>query len=321
MPKFSIIVPVYNVEDYIEKCLDSICNQTFEDFEVIVVNDGTKDNSGYFIDEFAKKDKRIRSFKKRNGGLSSARNFGVKKARGAYILFVDSDDYIEKDLLKKLNTVIEKNKDLELIRFQINEVNEYTGITKKLDSTVFDICSGEEGFVKLTTNSLLEPAWAYAYKSDFFKKYNFMYASGKLHEDFGLTPYIIVKAKKMCSIDYYGYNYLIRENSIMTSASEDKLIARANDTLYHFDNLLKWIDEDKGVSEDTKKVFRSFIANVLISKSIIVPKAYLKFYIKELKKRNISKYLLSNNIPRLVKKLVIKFDLDLYINKVARKIS
>ena len=217
MPKFSIIVPVYNVEDYIEKCLDSICNQTFEDFEVIVVNDGTKDNSGYFIDEFAKKDKRIRSFKKRNGGLSSARNFGVKKARGVYILFVDSDDCIEKDLLKKLNAVIEKNKDLDLIRFQINEVNEYTNKSQKLDSTVFDVCSGEVGFVKLTTNSLLEPAWAYAYKSDFFKKYNFMYANGKLHEDFGLTPYIIVKAKKMCSIDYYGYNYLIRENSIMTS--------------------------------------------------------------------------------------------------------
>lgn len=321
MPKFSIIVPVYNVEDYIEKCLDSILKQTFTDFEVIVVNDGTKDHSDYFMDLYAKKDTRVRAFKKKNGGLSSARNFGVKKARGEYLLFVDSDDTIEPNLLKKLNQVIKKQ-EVDVIRFAINEVNEYTKKTTKLPLVTFDLCSGEEGFKKLILEKgvLVEPAWAYAYRKDFWLKNKFEYALGKLHEDFGLTPYVLIKAKTMVSISYYGYNYLIRENSIMTDPNEEKLVKRMNDLLYHFDYLVEKINETS-VSLDTKKYYHSFIANILLSKSKIVPKTYLNFYINELKKREISSYLLSNTMSRRLKKCFVRFNLKYYINKHERKLK
>ena len=321
MPKFSIIVPVYNVEDYISDCLESICKQSYDDFEVIVVNDGSPDHSDYFIKEYENKDRRIRSFKKKNGGLSSARNYGVTKARGEYLVFVDSDDTIEPDLLKELHQVIEKNENVDVIRFQINEVNQYTKKTTPLKGAIFGVCSGEEGFKQLVQNSLLEPAWSYAYRKKFFTKHRFQYAEGKLHEDFGLTPYLLVKAQTMVSIPYYGYNYLIRENSIMTSPSEEKLVQRMNDCLYHFDRLLTWIEKDKQVSQETKKIYCSFIANVLLSKSIIVPKAYVDFYIKELKKRHIGQYLLSNTFSRWCKKMMVTYSLKTYIYKVARKIS
>ena len=95
--KFSIIVPVYNVEKYLKRCLDSIQNQTYDNFEVIIVNDGSPDHSQEIIDEYVKHDDRFLSYQKENGGLSDARNYGVKYATGDYLLFVDSDDYVSSD--------------------------------------------------------------------------------------------------------------------------------------------------------------------------------------------------------------------------------
>ena len=98
MAKVSIIVPVYNVEKYIEKCLKSLVNQTLKDIEIIIVNDGTKDNSQRIVDKYTKKYDFVKSYIKENGGLSSARNYGLKYANGEYIAFVDSDDYVDKDM-------------------------------------------------------------------------------------------------------------------------------------------------------------------------------------------------------------------------------
>lgn len=103
MPKISVIVPVYNTEKYIQKCLESIVNQTMKDIEIIVVNDGSKDKSEDIIEQFIKNNKsniKIKYYKKKNGGLSDARNYGVQKATGEYIAFVDSDDYIKKDYIR-----------------------------------------------------------------------------------------------------------------------------------------------------------------------------------------------------------------------------
>ena len=103
MPKVSVIVPVYNVEKYLSKCLDSLVNQTLKDIEIIVVNDGTKDNSQSIIDKYTKKySKKIKSYIKENGGLSSARNYGLKYAKGEYISFIDSDDYVDLQMFEKM---------------------------------------------------------------------------------------------------------------------------------------------------------------------------------------------------------------------------
>ena len=111
MPKFSIIVPVYNVEEYIDDCLKSIKNQSFKDYEVIVVNDGTKDNSIKLIKENFTDD-RIKIFNKKNGGAASAKNYGIKKAKGEFIFFVDADDFIEECLLEMYNKALKEKSDL-----------------------------------------------------------------------------------------------------------------------------------------------------------------------------------------------------------------
>ena len=109
MSKISIIVPVYGVEEYIVKCIDSLVNQTYKDIEIIVVDDGTKDNSIKLIEDNFN-DKRIKIYHKKNGGLASARNYGITKATSEYLFFVDSDDYIDKNCLKEMYETIKKDK-------------------------------------------------------------------------------------------------------------------------------------------------------------------------------------------------------------------
>ena len=307
MTKFSIIVPVYNVEKYINNCLKSIESQTFSNFEVIVVNDGTKDNSQKIIDEYVKKDDRFKSFCKENGGLSSARNFGIKYATGDYLVFVDSDDTINENLLFELNEEINKNNNLDLIKYEVKIKNVTDTIEKNI---LFSYVDGEEAFKNLISSSLFVTAWSYAYRKKFWDHNNFLYENGRIHEDFGLTPFVVLKAKSVSSIDYVGYNYYIRTNSIMTSTKLEKM---ADDMLYHFDNLFDKVNTDKYISDSTIKIFNSYISNALIVKASTLSGNELDEYIKSINKRNISKYLLTDTLIRKIKKILYKINPKLYI--------
>ena len=136
-PKISIIVPVYKVEPYIHKCIDSILNQTFKEFELILVDDGSPDNCGNICDEYAKKDNRVRVIHKENGGISSARNIGLDVSNGEYIGFVDSDDYIKLDMYERLyNSCKVNNADISIIgTIEVDENGKklYEHIPDKLD--------------------------------------------------------------------------------------------------------------------------------------------------------------------------------------------
>ncbi len=310
MVKFSIIVPVYNVEKYLEDCLDSILNQTYKDFEVIVVNDGSPDNSQDIIDKYAKKDSRIKSFKKKNGGLSDARNYGVSKAKGEYLVFVDSDDSINDKLLEKVNDAIVD--DIDIVRYQVVKIENNQRTIE--ESEIFEKNSGEEAFSKLLKNSWFVTAWSAVYRKEFWIKNKFNYAKGKIHEDFGLTPYVYMKAKLVTSIKYAGYNYFIRENSIMTVNSREKVIKKNEDCLFHYDRLMEFINKDKDVSLNGKVLFKSYIANALITRiKSIEDKEIVKDYVKKLKVKKVGYNLIDDTFPRKFKKIVYKLNPYLYI--------
>lgn len=304
--KFSVIVPIYNVEKYIEKCLESIKKQTFKDYEVILVNDGTTDDSLSIVKKYLN-DSRFKLFHKENGGLSSARNYGVDKANGEYIIFVDSDDYIEYNLLQQLYDTINKN-DIDLIRYGIylDEKN----IIKTKHKT-FPRLHIKECIFDILESTLVEPAWAYCYKTDFYKKNNFRFEEGRYHEDFGLIPYIFLKANYISSIPFYGYHYVIHDDSIMTTTDKIKSDKKMRDTLYLFDELVQKINKDITIDPYLKEVMLGFLANILITRSKVIDN--LDEYIKDLNKRNISKYLISNNLSRKIKKMLVKLNLKLYI--------
>ena len=308
MPKFSIIVPVYNVEKYIKKCLDSIESQTYKDYEVIVVNDGTKDNSMDIVNNY-----NVKIINQKNKGLSEARNEGVKKAKGDYILFLDSDDYIEKDLLNELNKSLTNNPDL--VRFQIREVFE-DNTKKDYNEEPFLNKDGVEAFSILCKYHFVENAWAYLYKREFYLKNKFSFKKGAIHEDFGLVPLVIMKAKKVNSISYIGYNYLQRENSIMSEKNYEKTKKKVSDMFEHYDYLIKEINK----TELDSKIYKSFISNSLILKVCELKKDDYKKSKKRLKEKKVYDNLLENTIIQKIKKIIIKISPKLAQAIIKRKI-
>lgn len=300
MPKFSIIIPVYNVEKYLRKCLESVFNQTYKNYEVIVVNDGTKDNSMDIA-----KDYPVKVVNQKNQGLSVARNNGVEKATGEYILFLDSDDYIEKGLLKEINKSLNNNPDI--VRFQIKEAFE-DGKKIEYNEQSFTNKSGQEAFQLITKYHFVENAWCYAIKREYYFQNNFKFKENTFHEDFGLLPLVIIKAKKVNSIDYIGYNYLQRQGSIMNNKEYTKTKKKVEDMYVHYYYLL---NETKKLGFDTS-IFKSFISNSLIIKITELNDEDYKIYLKKLKNDKVFDNLLTDTLTRKIKKELLKISPKLY---------
>ncbi len=310
MTKFSIIVPVYNVEKYIEKCLNSIYSQSYENFEVIIVNDGSPDNSVDIINKYVQKDSRFKLYNKKNGGLSDARNFGVKKAKGDYIIFVDSDDYINNKTLEMINNEINKYKNLDIIRYELSIVNEKHQIVKEFKHFPFSNKNINEAFPILLKNNYLDPAPLYAVNRKFMINNNFKFSENRFHEDFGLTLKMLISAKKISSIDFCGYYYVHRNNSIMNEKRYDHIRKKAFDTLYHFDVLYAFAKKCKNISNQTLYMFNNFIAVITISKIHNLNKNDKKKLIKELKKRKITKLILDDTFKRKIRKILYSISLN-----------
>ena len=307
MPKFSIIIPVYNVEKYIDGCLKSVMNQTFKDYEVIVVNDGTKDNSMDIVKKYD-----VKVIEQKNQGLSAARNTGVKHAKGDYLIFLDSDDSWNKDLLKELSKSIKNNPDV--VRFQIQETYENSDDVKPFNEQSFEGKNGVEAFKIISSYHFIENAWCYAIRRDYYKKNKFTFKVGTIHEDYGLTPLIIIKAEKVNSIEYIGYNYLQRQGSIMSSTAYEKIQKRVGDMYEHYLFLISEIDKTKLDS----KVFKSYAANNILLKLFELNKEDYKEYLKRAKKDKIVNNLLADTLARKIKKLIVRISPRLYYEKLSK---
>ncbi|MBP3463610.1 MAG: glycosyltransferase [Clostridia bacterium] len=307
--KFSIIVPVYNVEKYLSKCLDSVINQTNQDFEVIVVNDGSPDNSQKIIYEYVEKyPDKIKGFIKENGGLSDARNYGIARASGEYIIFLDSDDYIDEHLLEKLDEKIKEDSNLDIIGYNLVDVNEnleILNITKKGKS---NILTGEEAmsFLVSEVKVCFDPACGYAYRLNYWKDNKFEFKKGIYHEDFALIPLIILKAKKVCFTDFDGYFYLQTQNSITRNTSIEKEKKSMKDHLCGYDFLVSEVEKITFKDEYSKKLFMSYISNALIFRLESIHDELKQDYRKELKKRNVMKYVMTDTLKRKIRKVLVK---------------
>ena len=212
MDLISVIVPVYKVGEYLNNCVESIVNQTYKNIEIILVDDGSPDNCPHLCDEWAEKDSRIRVIHKENGGLSDARNAGMKVATGEYIAFVDSDDLIEKEFLKNLYTAIMKY-DCDFSGCKYRKCESHCLINdNKADfhGIVYDTISGLRALID---EQIHQVVWNKLYKKDLIECIGF--EKGKYHEDEFWSYQVFARCKKYVEIDYEGYNYLQREASIM----------------------------------------------------------------------------------------------------------
>lgn len=312
MQKISVIIPVYNTERYIRKCLDSVVNQSYENIEIIVVNDGSKDNSEEIIKEYENKYKnKIIYLKKQNGGLSDSRNYGMKYATGDYICFIDSDDYIDEDLFEKLKKYIDLNYDI--IKFKLTKVDANYNVIEKVNGPVFENKSGEEAFNTLySSDVMLQPAWLYLYKKSLLQENKFEYPKGKYHEDFARTALIMLKAKSVVSTDVYGYYYYLSETSITRGNDDTKKNKRAWDMLEHYDYMLEKIKE-YNIDQNTKNNLKTYYTNNILLKLEELTNENKKKYISEIKKRKMIKNIKTKNLKQFIKRIILSININWYL--------
>lgn len=212
MDLISVIVPVYQVEDYLKRCVDSITKQTYENLEIILVDDGSPDRCGEMCEAYAKQDSRIRVLHQKNGGLSAARNAGIEAANGSFLAFVDSDDFIAGDFIEALyKALISTNSDISQCKYEY-----VTGdlITKAKEPGKIRILSGKQMLVEMYDyeGAYNVVAWNKLYKRSLFQKIR--YPNGKIHEDEATSYRLFYEAEKVAFLDRYLYGYFTSPSSI-----------------------------------------------------------------------------------------------------------
>ncbi len=213
MDLISIIVPIYKVEEYLDKCIESIVNQTYTNLEIILVDDGSPDNCPLMCDEWAKKDSRIKVIHKTNGGLSDARNAGLSVATGSYIGFIDSDDWIRSDMYELLlSNLINNNCDISVCGIQC--VSENETFINTLTPNGFHILDADQAMLSIINEDLLkQPVWYKLYRRATIEGIKF--PIGKCHEDVFWSYKAIGNASRVCVCDDLCYFYRQRNDSIM----------------------------------------------------------------------------------------------------------
>lgn len=220
MELVSVVVPIYNVEQYLDRCIQSIQSQTYENLEIVLVDDGSPDNCGKICDQYASKDQRIRVIHKENGGLSDARNAGVKIVTGKYLLFIDSDDFVAEDLVQKTVESAELNhSDIVLFdyqRLESNDTIEVCSISGIPENQSFSL----EDYPEVLFKSI--SAWNKLFSREFYMNSEIQFPVGYYYEDLGSSPKYLFAAKRITYVKEPFYNYVIREGSIMSAAKEEK---------------------------------------------------------------------------------------------------
>ncbi len=260
----SIIVPVYNAEKYIDRCLHSILNQSYTNIEIVLINDGSSDNSLKIINEYAKKYSFIKVYSHENKGVGFTRNFGILQAKGEYIVFVDSDDYIDENYVEIL----------------LNSVKNYDAVFSGYKSIT------ENGEI-ISVNALDQSEWAKykytgilgkIYKTKYLIQNKIFYPNYKVGEDLYFALLVINKGAKILTIDYCGYNYVQNSKSVTNSLIEKY------DMLPMFQDLYEKIHQD--LENDTKLFhfyIKAMLYSIILQKSILSSKEMNEMFFNTMK--------------------------------------
>jgi len=326
--KLSIIVPIYNVEAYLRKCVDSLLHQDYDNYEIILVDDGSTDNSGKLADELASQigDSRftigdfkpeIRVIHQENRGLSGARNTGIKEAKGEYVCFVDSDDYWEENVMAELMAQIKRDK-LDVLRFDYRNINEqYQEIwpnksPKKYNDFSEQVCGGDEFLNNRLGFNCYAPL--FIVRKNILIPHNndtCLFTEGIYFEDTDWTPRMLMRASRVASSSRIVYNYLWRVGSITLAVDSSKKRKLLEDKMYM---LRGFVDKSKKVVDDSWYKWQ-ISASVLSILSIISKDFFTERdqYIQQIKQLNIlpiSTYRASKN--SMVKIAIVNFSIRLY---------
>lgn len=259
--KVSIIIPVYNVEKYIEECLQSLINQTYTNLEIILIDDGSTDKSGEICDCYKKQDTRIRVIHKTNGGAASAKNIGLKIFNGDYVMFVDSDDMIDVKCIENRVLALEKN-DVDIV--QSNFINIFQDVTQVDTINLENSIYSKEGFLlEYIQNWQCALFWNKLYKREVIEGLKFV--EGRCIDDEFFTYKVIQTSTKIAIMDSYDYYYRQRRSSVMNNPSHKKKIL--NDQVEFI--YMRFLDIDK----NNKSIRNEYLEN-LVDTYLLLSKSY-----------------------------------------------
>lgn len=270
----SIIVPVYKVEIELDRCVHSLVNQTYPNIEIILVDDGSPDTCPELCNQYAKEDNRIKVVHKENGGLSDARNAGLKIATGDYILYVDSDDYIDLNSCERLlNAIDEQEVDIVVG----NAIMEKPDGEEKMLHTATPagiIYTAKEFIIKsIKAFQWYAPAWLNMYRREYLLENELYFKKGIYFEDMQMLPRVFLQANRIATIDGTFYHYVVRDNSIMTTDGRD--LKKVNDSIEIY---RQWLEMFKNIDD---KELQKYLYGILV-----------KYYISNCKVRGIEGFVI-----------------------------
>lgn len=292
MLKLSVIMPVYNVEKYLPKCLDSLTGQTLKEIEIICINDGSSDSSSEILNRYAARDNRITVINQENQGQGNARNCGINLAKGEYIAFVDSDDWLENNAFEILYEKAKKF-DADIVEFNYNEIFECSGQIKKHNYSI-KLPENKVYNYKITKKYLfgtISVSWNKIYKRDFINEYNIRFGSGRRAQDGVFAIKAKVYAQKIIFENKPLYNYNIRQSSSVNSSSSKQL-----ELFQSLADIKKFLIEEnlyKTYKSDALKDFIKTISSTYNSLPESIRPEYL----------NLSAEFLGSDYPKLIKSI------------------
>ena len=307
--KISVIVPVYNVEKWLNMCIDSILAQSYKNLEIILVNDGSTDKSKDICDSYSKKDNRVRVLNIKNSGQSVARNIGLKEAKGDYILFIDSDDYIsDKAIIEKFINILDSN-NYDFIytsycRFEDGNEEKITEILPiNLTNDEIKNKEGKDILVDLLNkNSFHHAPYLKVCRKEFILNNKLFFREGYYHEDAEWTFKVFYYAKKIFIYDKSWYMRRMRENSTITSRNESAICKKLCDRLIIADDLIKFFEKENASKVIIDDLVRMYWGDLMITRGVKE-----KYNIKKctkviastknvLNKSSVKKYLIGNKL-------------------------
>ena len=277
----SVIVPVYNVGCYVSECIESILKQTYQNLDIILIDDGSTDNSGKICDSYAKRDKRIRVIHKKNEGVANARNIGIQMAMGEYIGFVDSDDYIEKDMYEYLHEILKSNDaDISICNYKKRYTKVDTERVGESYENKITILGKEEGIKELIIDKNVKNyLWNKLYKISLFK--NLKFPDGKKMEDYAVMYKLFYGANRIVIGNDCKYVYNQRDNSILGNKNSQFYIDYLNVAIERYN----FLEKNMKFNLNKENIIKVILKIFLIKDDIV------------------SSYLKKNNIKKLCKSI------------------
>lgn len=310
----SVIVPIYNVENYLGKCIDSIINQTYRNLEIILVDDGSPDNCGEICDQYASQDIRIRVIHKTNGGLSDARNAGMRIMNGEFLMFVDSDDWLQDNCVEILYEIQKKYK-ADLVIGGVQKIEDITGnilwATKNLSPLEYEYKSNEEAMKDMFINGCA--SWARLYKKSIHE--GILFPKGEINEDEAIVLEILNRCEKVVKTNRVIYNYRFRTESITSTNWNLKKI----DWYEHCKNNLKYVEENYPKLQEVAQA-RYISSLIWVLNNMTVDTKRYRSYIKNYRKELHSIVKQPNWKNRFSKKEIIRAYFLVYIYYVYAKV-